>query len=89
MGGYSDKLSYEERWNVIHYIRSCQASSKELQYNEKWNTFKPTAAISDSLYQVMNSKKAVPTMTKKMAEPASTEHTTTEPPHTEGGHEGH
>jgi hypothetical protein len=38
MGGYSDKLSYEERWQVIHYIRSLQASSKALFYNEKMNT---------------------------------------------------
>ncbi len=26
MGGYADKLSYEERWQVIHYIRSLQQS---------------------------------------------------------------
>lgn len=38
MGGYSDKLSYEERWQVIHYIRSLQAASKTLIYNEKMNT---------------------------------------------------
>ena len=38
MGGYSDKLSYEERWQVIHYIRSLQASVKSLAYNEKTNT---------------------------------------------------
>jgi len=25
MGGYADKLSFEERWQVIHYIRSLQA----------------------------------------------------------------
>ncbi len=25
MGGYSDKLSFEERWQVIHYIRALQA----------------------------------------------------------------
>ncbi len=24
MGGYADKLSYQERWEVIHYIRSLQ-----------------------------------------------------------------
>lgn len=39
MGGYSDKLSYEERWNVIHYIRSLQAATKKLEYSEKANTF--------------------------------------------------
>ncbi|MEQ1744533.1 MAG: cytochrome c [Saprospiraceae bacterium] len=32
MGGYSDKLSFEERWQVIHYVRSLQAKSKNLPY---------------------------------------------------------
>lgn len=38
MGGYSDKLSFEERWQVIHYIRSLQAKSKSLEYSEMANT---------------------------------------------------
>jgi mono/diheme cytochrome c family protein len=38
MGGYSDKLSFEERWQVIHYIRSLQAKSKSLEYSETANT---------------------------------------------------
>jgi mono/diheme cytochrome c family protein len=38
MGGYGDKLSYEERWNVIHYIRSMQAASKKFEYSETKNT---------------------------------------------------
>jgi len=38
MGGYADKLSYEERWNVIHYIRSLQAKEKKLAYNQLENT---------------------------------------------------
>jgi hypothetical protein len=38
MGGYADKLSFVERWQVIHYIRSLQAASKTLIYNEKMNT---------------------------------------------------
>jgi mono/diheme cytochrome c family protein len=38
MSGYSDKLSYEERWMVIHYIRSLQAASKKFEYNENVNT---------------------------------------------------
>ena len=42
MGGYSDKLSFEERWNVIQYIRSLQAASKKLEYGEKANTFNTT-----------------------------------------------
>lgn len=49
MSGYADKLSYEERWQVIHYIRSLQAASKKLEYNEKMNTLnnidKPQATI--------------------------------------------
>lgn len=38
MGGYADKLSYEERWQVIHYIRSLQAETKSLKYSESENT---------------------------------------------------
>ncbi len=38
MGGYADKLSYEERWNVIHYIRSLQAKELKRTYNETENT---------------------------------------------------
>ncbi len=38
MGGYSDKLSYDERWQVIHYIRSLQAKDKKLAYNQLENT---------------------------------------------------
>lgn len=39
MGGYADKLSYEERWQVIHYIRSLQAKEAKLEYSETKNTF--------------------------------------------------
>lgn len=38
MGGYSDKLSFEERWEVIHYVRALQAKSKNLEYSETANT---------------------------------------------------
>jgi mono/diheme cytochrome c family protein len=38
MGGYGDKLSYKERWEVIQYIRSLQAASKKLEYSQKANT---------------------------------------------------
>jgi len=33
MGAYSDKLNYEERWNVIHYIRSLQAKELGVPYS--------------------------------------------------------
>ncbi|MGI9159995.1 MAG: c-type cytochrome [Saprospiraceae bacterium] len=42
MGAYADKLSFEERWQVIHYIRSLQAASVKAQYNEKNNTLNNT-----------------------------------------------
>lgn len=38
MGSYKDKLSYEERWNVIHYIRALQAKNLKLKYNQMENT---------------------------------------------------
>lgn len=39
MGGHADKLSYEERWQVIHYIRLLQAKEQGLVYSEDENTF--------------------------------------------------
>ncbi len=44
MGDYRDKLSYGERWQVIHYIRSLQAKEKKLVYSESLNSLN-----SDSL----------------------------------------
>lgn len=38
MGAYKDKMNYEERWQVIHYIRSLQAKELKLTYDEKENT---------------------------------------------------
>jgi len=49
MGAYADKLSYEERWQVIHYIRSLQAKERKLKYSEDENTFNgdiPGASIA-------------------------------------------
>ncbi len=42
MGGYSEKLNFEERWSVIHYIRSLQAKMKNLAYSETANTYNPS-----------------------------------------------
>jgi mono/diheme cytochrome c family protein len=44
MGSYADKLSYRERWDVIHYIRSLQAQSKKMEYSPISNTFNNEAA---------------------------------------------
>lgn len=57
MGGYADKISYEERWNVIHYIRSLQAKAQSLQYNESVNTL----------------NNAIPVMTLEMEDDLSAE----------------
>lgn len=38
MGAYAEKLNYEERWQVIHYIRYLQAQNKKLEYSETANT---------------------------------------------------
>lgn len=38
MGAYADKLSYEERWQVIHYIRQLQAKEKKVKYDFENNT---------------------------------------------------
>lgn len=41
MGGYKDKLNFEERWQVIHYIRALQAESKKLKYTDYINDLNP------------------------------------------------
>ncbi len=41
MGSYKDKLNFEERWQVIHYIRALQAESKKVKYNEQANGLNP------------------------------------------------
>lgn len=43
MGSYADKLTYSERWDVIHYIRSLQAKAKKLEYSENANTLNKEA----------------------------------------------
>jgi cytochrome c553 len=48
MMSYADKLSYQERWNVIHYMRSLQAASKGLKYTETENTFSGSQAVADA-----------------------------------------
>jgi len=41
MGAYKDKINYEERWQVIHYIRSLQAADGGSEYNQAANTLNP------------------------------------------------
>jgi mono/diheme cytochrome c family protein len=53
MGGYSDKVSYEERWNVIHYIRSLQAKETGTKYSHLRNTLNTGAVPGGVLKPVM------------------------------------
>ena len=45
MGSHADKLSYEERWNVIHYIRLLQAKSLKVKYNDEMNELNPEYGV--------------------------------------------
>lgn len=45
MGGYADKLSFEERWQVIHYIRVLQAKNNGTEYTETVNTLNPAFGV--------------------------------------------
>lgn len=69
MGGYSDKLSYEERWQVIHYIRGLQAASKTLEYNENVNTFTSVAYDTPSGTASKTASNAKPTDAKPATAP--------------------
>lgn len=48
MGGYSDKLSYQERWEVIHYIRSLQAKVRGIPYGEATETTTSTESSTEA-----------------------------------------
>lgn len=78
MGGYADKLSYEERWNVIHYIRSLQAQEKKLAYNEKENTFnlsaKPYGAAMELTTEQISKVQATTTDPNSSGDNHSTDH---------------
>lgn len=64
MGGYADKISYEERWQVIHWIRALQAKEKKLEYNAEANTLNPEfgtpASEAPSLAQKMTDEAGMP-----------------------------
>ena len=45
MGSYAGKLSYEERWQVIHYIRSLQAKELKLEYSASANTLNDSFGV--------------------------------------------
>lgn len=67
MGGYADKLSYEERWQVIHWIRALQAQDKKLTYSDSENTLNPSFGTPAAAV-----KAAGATSTEQTAAPAAT-----------------
>lgn len=77
MGSYTDKLSYQERWEVIHYIRSLQAQSKNLVYSASANTFN-SEATPWSVVEAAMKHETAPEMsdtTASHAEPPAGAHT--------------
>lgn len=52
MGSYADKLSEEERWQVIHWIRALQAKEKKLAYNQFENTLNSIEIPAGEIAQV-------------------------------------
>lgn len=58
MGAYPDKISFEERWQVIHYIRQLQAKDRKLTYNEEENSLNeveiPGASVEKASFQLID-----------------------------------
>lgn len=59
MGSYADKLTYSERWDVIHYIRSLQAKAKKLEYSETANTLNKEAVAWNTKSALIKTTTAV------------------------------
>lgn len=53
MGAYKDKISYEERWQVIHWIRALQADELDKEYSEDANTLNPEFGTPASQIDMM------------------------------------
>lgn len=73
MGSYADKLSYKERWEVIHYIRSLEAQSKKLEYSATSNTFNNEATPWAAMESAMKKDVAPMTADTAMHEAAGSE----------------
>lgn len=73
MGPHADKLSFEERWDVIHYIRSLQAKEKKVKYNSEVNELNPDYGVPYA--QVKEKLEALKMAGHKSAEHAEPEGT--------------
>ncbi len=70
MGSYADKLSYEERWQVIHWIRALQAKEKKLTYDEQSNTLNPEFGVPMAKMQQVAAREEMPVEETPAEEPA-------------------
>ena len=70
MGSYADKLSYEERWQVVHYIRSLQAVKNGAKYDESANTLNPAFGTPMKLVAKKVTAAAAPAPVTDSAAPA-------------------
>lgn len=55
MGAYKDKISYEERWQVIHWIRALQAKELKVEYTSTENTLNASFGTPAAKVQAMKS----------------------------------
>ena len=88
MGAYKDKMNYEERWQVIHYIRSLQAKDRDLQYNANVNTLNPAYGTPISQLEELAESKMLQAPQLEgdpEGEPSSDDHQAEEP-HGSGEH---
>ena len=60
MGAYADKLSYEERWDVIHYIRSLQAKSLKVKYDAESNQLNADFGVPQAMVKKIEVKNDMP-----------------------------
>ncbi|MEY3367021.1 MAG: hypothetical protein RI973_176 [Bacteroidota bacterium] len=68
MGGYPDKLSYEERWQVIHYVRSLQAASKNVKYDAQVNELKAEFGVPEAQANKLAAARQAPGAATEAAE---------------------
>ncbi len=82
MGSYADKLGFEERWQVIHYIRSLQAKEKKVKYTAEANTLNPTFGMPAKQFE------AIAATRKTDAAPAPSDSTSVQQAAPQSGHSG-
>jgi len=70
MGAYKDKINYEERWQVIHFIRSLQAKDVEKEYNQDVNTLNPSFGTPLSQFDAMAARAVEEEKKEQMEEAA-------------------